>query len=85
MTKLIFGLLLSIAASLPARAGPGECQEAARAYKDAHRDLLEAIHAYGRCVAQSDEHDDCSAEFSSVRSAQEDFERAVDGYQDECR
>jgi hypothetical protein len=85
MTKLLVCLLLALAAPLPAMAGPQECREAAESYRTAHRVLLDALHSYGRCVAQSDGRDDCSAEFSNVRSAQDDFEQAVEDYGNECR
>jgi hypothetical protein len=85
VTRSLFCLLLALAATRPATAGPQECREAAEAYKTAHRALLEALHSYGRCVAQSDGRDDCSAEFSNVRSAQDDFEQAVEDYGNECR
>jgi len=38
----------------------------------------------GRCVSDSKGHDDCSSEFSTLHSAQDDFESAVSEYQDKC-
>lgn len=66
-------------------ADPEECQEAIDAYNTALRELPDAIQAYANCVASSHGHDDCSVEFSNLRSDQDDFETAVANYQRDCQ
>jgi hypothetical protein len=84
MMRVLLILTMTLAAPL-ARADPEQCRDAAESYRTAHRDLIDAIHAYGRCVAESAGHDDCATEFSAVQSARDDFEQAVQDYEDECR
>jgi|SRR5579883_2822836 hypothetical protein len=66
------------------RAGVEECGEAVAQYNAALSDLEDALRRYASCVADSRGHDDCSVEFSQLRSAQDDFETAVSEYESEC-
>jgi hypothetical protein len=84
MMKVWLILTMILAGSL-ALADPEQCRDAADSYRTAHRDLIDAIDAYGRCVAESAGHDDCASEFSDIQSMQNDFERDVRVYVDECR
>jgi hypothetical protein len=68
-----------------AGAGPSECRDAVDEYKSAKSDVADAVRRYANCVSSSDGHDDCSVEFSTLRSAQDDFESAVANYESECR
>jgi hypothetical protein len=82
MRALLF--LIAVLAA-PSVVLAGECRDARDAYRSAQSDLTDAIHNYGRCVSQSDGHDDCSVEFSTLQSAQNDFETAVSDYDEKCR
>jgi hypothetical protein len=66
-------------------AGPSECREAVDEYKSAKSDVADALRRYADCVSTSDGHEDCSVEFSTLHSAQDDFESAVSNYESECR
>lgn len=77
--------LLSLLVCCPlAHADPAECEEAASGYQSAHSNVEEALAGYGRCISSSAGHDDCSTEFSSLQSEQNDFESAVSSYESEC-
>jgi hypothetical protein len=66
-------------------AGPEECQEAVEKYRSAASDVKEALRTYARCLSDTDGHDDCSTEFTRLRSAQDDFESAVSDYESDCQ
>jgi hypothetical protein len=68
-----------------ASASPEECREAIDRYNSAKSDVAYAISTYARCVSGSDGHDDCSTEFESLRSQQDEFESAVSDYESECQ
>ena len=68
----------------PLRADPEECQNAIQSYNSALDDLTTALRSYTTCVDDSQGHDDCSIEFSRVRSVQDDFESAVSSYESDC-
>ena len=70
--------------SLPAVAGPQECQDAIESYNSATEDVSTALRGYSNCVSNSEGKDDCSVEFGSLRSAQDDFESAVSIYGADC-
>jgi hypothetical protein len=53
-------------------------------YHSAKNEVSEALQAYTTCVENNDAHDDCSSEFSTLHSAQDDFESAVSEYEGEC-
>jgi hypothetical protein len=68
----------------PAQAGVQDCQEAISGFRAARSEVGAAIRAYANCIASSDGHDDCSSEFSTLRSAHDEFEEAVSSYESEC-
>ena len=80
---ILCGLLL-IASSNSARADLESCREAVDRYNSALSDVSDAIRSYARCVSDSRGRDDCSSEFSRLRSDQDDFETAVSEYESEC-
>jgi hypothetical protein len=65
-------------------AGPTECQDAVAEYKSAMSDISTALQAYTDCLSTSQGHDDCSTDFETLRSAQDDLESAVSEYESEC-
>jgi hypothetical protein len=67
-----------------ARSDTDECRDALDHYNAARSDASSALRQYGRCVTDSKGRDDCSSEFSTLQSAQDDFESAVSDYQDKC-
>jgi hypothetical protein len=70
---------------LSAIADPDSCREAVDQYKTAKSDVSDAIRRYASCISSSDGHDDCSIEFASLQSAQDDLESAVSEYESECQ
>jgi hypothetical protein len=65
-------------------ADPATCRNAVDEYQSAASDVATYLQAYASCVSSSAGKDDCSSEFSSVQSAQSDFESAVSEYETEC-
>jgi hypothetical protein len=87
MKRLLFMFLPTLiifVASHSARADPESCREALDQYHSAKNEVSEALHSYSACIENSDAHDDCSSEFSTLHSAQDDFESAVSEYESEC-
>jgi hypothetical protein len=80
-----FALLLMAVVPFPASADPEECQEALHKYNAAVSDISNAMRIYVGCVNNSRAHDDCSTEFSTLQSAQSDFEDAVLAYGLDCQ
>lgn len=72
-----FAFVLTICAS--ATADPEGCHEAVDQFKSARSEVADGIRAFASCISSSDGHDDCSSEFSRLRSAEDDFESAMDG------
>jgi hypothetical protein len=68
-----------------ADADPAECQDAINSYNATISDVSEALRSYASCVDDSHAHDDCSAEFATIQSAQGDFEDAVTAYESDCQ
>lgn len=62
-----------------------ECEAAVHKYNSALNDVADRIKRYVSCVDDSKGHDDCSTEFRRLKSAQDDFESAVSGYQADCQ
>jgi len=52
-------------------------REAVSEYKAAKEDIA-------GCLSGNDGHDDCSSEFETLKSAQDDLEDAVSKYESEC-
>jgi hypothetical protein len=67
-----------------ALAGSDECNDAVDNYNSALSDVGDTLKRYANCVSDSQGHDDCSIEFSQLKSAQDDFESAVSEYESEC-
>jgi hypothetical protein len=61
-----------------------ECAAVVAKYNSAIMDLDGAIKPYVACISASRGHDECSVEFSTLRSAQEAFQAAVSRYRVEC-
>jgi hypothetical protein len=81
----VLGLVLVFSTTSVAYADLEACRDALDAYNSALPDVSTALRVYGNCVAESHGHDDCSSEFSSLQSAQDDFETAVSNYESECQ
>lgn len=81
---MVFASGAALALSSAALAGPTECQEAASEFNSARDDISTALRSYANCVSSSDGHDDCSSEFQTLKSAQDDLEDAVSTYETEC-
>ena len=85
MTKFLGAVFLFIAlVSIPASADQEACRGATFLIKSAKNTVGDYLRRYASCVSRSDGQSDCASEFSRLRSAQEDFESAVSGYQREC-
>jgi hypothetical protein len=78
-------VVLGVATSDAASAGPNECRDAAEQYKTAVSEVTSALQQYATCVTSSDGTDDCSSEFASLSSAHNDFETAASQYASECK
>ena len=83
LAVMAVGLFLTLPGTV-ARSDTDECREALDQYNAALDDVKRALRRYGSCVSDSKGHDDCSGEFSRLRSAQDDFEAAVAAYQSDC-
>ena len=68
-----------------AQTDQSECQEAIGRYSRASREISEYARIYGNCIWNSRGLNDCSSEFSSLKDAQDDFEKAVSRYRKKCR
>ena len=82
-TAMVCGIFLALCGSA-ARSDTDECRDALDHYNSARSDVSSALRHYGQCVSDSKGQDDCSSEFSTLHSAQDDFESAVSEYQDKC-
>jgi hypothetical protein len=82
-TTMVCGIFLVVCGNA-ARSDTDECRDALDHYNSARSDVSSALRQYGRCVSDSKGHDDCASEFSTLHSAQDDFESAVSEYQDKC-
>jgi len=70
-----------IMAAAPALAN---CQDAIDEYNQAISEIEYQLGRYTRCLSDSEGNDDCSTNFRRLRSAQGDFESAVNEFQREC-
>jgi hypothetical protein len=70
--------------TLRVTADPEGCRDAVDAFNNARSSIADSVRRYGQCVSSSDGHDDCSSEFSTLRSDQDDLESAVSNYEGEC-
>jgi hypothetical protein len=85
LIAIICVIALSVISAGSIHADPEECQDALNQYRSAKSDVFDAMKAYGACVRDSNGHDDCSSEFSSLQSEQDDFETAVSDYESACQ
>ena len=83
VTAMACGIFLALCGNA-ARSDTDECRDALGHYNAAKSDVSSALRHYRACVSDSKGHDDCSSEFSTLHSAQDDFESAVSEYQDKC-
>jgi hypothetical protein len=60
------------------------CGNATDAYNSAISEVSAALERYASCLSNSSGNDDCSSEFSKLKTAQSDFESAVSKYESEC-
>jgi hypothetical protein len=81
---LACAMLVIVSAALPTKANPEGCRDAADQYNSAIGDIGDYLKRYANCVEGSRGHDDCSSEFSHLKSDQADFESAVSEYESEC-
>ena len=84
MQTVFVAVSILIIMAFAANADPEECREAIRNYNSASAEISDALRRYADCISNSRGHDDCSTEFSSVQSAQDEFESAVSEYESEC-
>jgi hypothetical protein len=81
----IWAIALFLISAVGTKADPEGCRDAVDQYRSAKSDVSDALRGYATCISGSDGHDDCSSEFSSLHSAQDDFESAVSQYESECQ
>jgi hypothetical protein len=79
------GIMLLTISATATNADPESCRDATDQYSSAKSDVASALSAYASCIKGSDGHDDCSSEFSTLHTAQDDFESAVSEYESECQ
>lgn len=84
MKQVTLMILVATIASLPVTATANDCDDAVDSYNSAADDLMSALRRYASCVSSSEGKDDCSGQFSRVRSAQSDFESAVSEIDSYC-
>ena len=86
MIKALGAVALTIVllAGVSATADPEACRGAIRTFKSARSSVGDYLRRYASCVSQSNGHDDCSREFSGLRSAQDNFELAVSDFDRDC-
>ena len=61
-----------------------DCEEAVSHYNSKLSAVDSDLRRYASCFGASRGREDCSSEFSSLRSSQGDFETAVSRYKQEC-
>jgi hypothetical protein len=86
MIKALGAVALTIVllAGVSATADPEACRGALRILKSARGGVGDYLRRYASCVSQSNGRDDCSREFSGLRSAQDNFELAVSEFDRDC-
>jgi hypothetical protein len=81
---VLCGAIVALSFKPVAMASPTECQDAISNFKSARSDISTALQLYANCVSSSDGHDDCSSEFETLKSAQDDLDDAVSEYESDC-
>jgi hypothetical protein len=86
MIKALGAVALTIVllAGVSATADPEACRGALRILKSARGGVGDYLRRYASCVSRSNGRDDCSREFSGLRSAQDNFELAVSDFDRDC-
>ena len=86
MIKALGAVALTIVllAGVSATADPEACRGALRILKSARGGVGDYLRRYASFVSQSNGRDDCSREFSGLRSAQDNFELAVSDFDRDC-
>jgi hypothetical protein len=84
LTATACGIIFLLHSDMTIRADSESCRTALDQYRSAKSDVFDAIKTYASCVRDRDGHDDCSSEFSSLQSEQDDFESAVSDYEGDC-
>ena len=82
--RRVLAVCLLLLVGAPARADIGDCRDAMGGLRSARSDIASALKTYTSCIAKSDGHEDCSFPFSTLQSAQDDFESAVSEYELDC-
>jgi hypothetical protein len=59
-----------------------DCGSSVEEYNKAVAGVVDALRSYGRCVAQSDRHDDCAAQMQALDDAHDNFADAVEDSKD---
>lgn len=77
-------ILLATFTSSRAWADAEECQSAINYYNSVTGDISDYLKRYANCIGGSQGRDDCNFEFRKLKSAQDDFESALSGYQSNC-
>ena len=88
MSKSLCAVAIALSlmlAETAAIADPEACRDAIDKYKSARDDVSTALQVYASCVSSSNGRDDCSSEFATLQSDQDDFESAVSEYESECQ
>jgi hypothetical protein len=85
LTAAACGIALLVTSDKVIRADPEGCRAAVDQYRSAKSEVFDSIKTYASCIRDDDGHDDCSTEFSRLRSEQDDFESAVSEYESECQ
>jgi hypothetical protein len=85
LTAAVCGIALLVSSDRVIRADPENCRDAVDQYRSAKIEVFDAVKTYASCIRDDDGHDDCSTEFSSLQSEQDDFESAVSEYESECQ
>jgi hypothetical protein len=78
-------LVVACSGSAAAQQDNYACEAAVRSYNDAAESIPSRLRSYAPCVEASQGHDDCSSQFSRIRSAHSTFSSAVSDYSVNCR
>ena len=62
--------------------GRGDCGTVGERYAGAVARVMEALRTYEKCVAASEQRNDCAAEIQALDTAHDDFTDAVDDAKD---
>lgn len=77
-------LVLALVFPTGALADADGCAAAVHEYNSSLEDVSSALQQYAQCINESRGKDDCSNQFSHLKSTQSDFEDAVEKIHQEC-